>query len=130
MPYDPKVTLYPPGAAWGTDYYRPTAAGRQSSHYQPVSPSCPVEKLARAKILVMFEDLLGRGRHDYAQARHKHRMAAHRWFFSSGSDFEDWCITAGLCPDSVRERARRVYELEPPEPTKGRGGRNAAWKGK
>lgn len=67
-------------------------------------------KLARAKLIVMLSMLGGKPIDCEAKA-HKElfREEAYRWFFDR-SDFERWCEYAGLEPDYVRGKARRVYE--------------------
>jgi hypothetical protein len=80
------------------------------------TPEIPEQRLAKAKVLVMLQNLGGRSREQKgSNSQHPQghrgfvRDEAHRWFFGR-SDFEQWCDTAGLNPDFVREKAKQVYE--------------------
>lgn len=74
--------------------------------------STPKTRLACAKLFIMLRNLAGQPVEINGSRKvwipHV-RDEAHRWFFGK-SDFELWCEDAGLEPDYVREKARKVYE--------------------
>lgn len=67
------------------------------------------ERLAMAKLTLMFEDITGRPRISSGQNRAWMRDQAYRWFFGE-SDFEAWCDSAGYNPEVARKRARQIWE--------------------
>lgn len=114
------VTVLPPRHAHGTGLYKPTAYGSSRDDTEwltgKVTARSNEEALAKAKILTMIQDLAGKRTFDgNPNARLKLKNDAYRFFFSPKSDFEDWCDTAGLDPDYVREKARKVHEEGMPQ---------------
>lgn len=81
----------------------------------------PEQRLASAKLLVMFQDLGGKCQGEGGGYRAKARSIAEHWFFDPGSDFDLWCETAAIDPDDVRRHARRVLERGLPQ-TRARSG--------
>ncbi len=66
-------------------------------------------RLAKAKLVTMFQDLLGTPAGCAGNGKEQLRQSAHRWFFGA-SDFEIWCDTAGYLPEIVREAARKLHD--------------------
>ena len=106
------VTVLPSGQARGSGGNRVTASGVASPHAyvfrrEEQDTLSAERRLARAKLLTMFEDLAGRSKGAGVGQQEKFRNDAHRWFFGEG-DFEVWCDAAGYAPEKVRERARVI----------------------
>lgn len=103
----------PAGHAGGTDY-KASAGGQQSRdsfefRRQEDNELAPEVKLARAKLLTMFQDIAGRPMGASISNQSALRLQAHGWFFGK-SDFEVWCEMAGYSPQIVRKRAKKAYE--------------------
>jgi hypothetical protein len=88
----------------------PSVAGHETPDSflfrESTAPRSPEQKLAAAKILQMLQDLGGKGWADKGNKRINH-IRAERWFFGP-SDFELWCETAGLDPETVRNKAKEI----------------------
>lgn len=105
------VTVCPPRTVDGG--YKATANGHETSESflfrEASAPRTPEQRLAAAKILIMLQDLGGVNRGCGAGATLANQIHAERWFFGR-SDFELWCETAGLNPETVRKSASKVKE--------------------
>ena len=81
------------------------------SHIPNVTFEFPEANMAKALILLMLQDLAGKGCDggDY-QCKEKHRSDAHRWFFrkACANDFEAWCMIAGYEAEFIRGVASSV----------------------
>lgn len=90
-----------------------SAAGRESPEsflYRSYErENSPELRLARAKILLMFQDLAGKGPGNRSN-KEKLRQDSERWFFNpiERDDFNAWCETAGLLPARVCQKAKDI----------------------